>query len=698
MLFGVSYYHEYQPHERLDEDVRMMREAGINYARLGDSIWAFCEPADGRFEFEWLRRVLDALHEAEIKVILVTPTYAIPPWLHRKHPEIMARYGSEARAYYGGRQNFDITNPTYLRYAERVVRRLLEHYAHHPAVVGFQVDNETGTGMLQNHNVIERFRDHLKDKFGDVETVNEIWGLNYWSHRLGDWEDLWAPEGMSRHGTGASGNTNPGYDLEWRRFQSSLTTEFLAWQAEIVREYAREDQFVTQDLVGTHGRGDADRYQVSRFVDVLAENFPHATQDALSHPPPEETVIYPGTTLGSGPAQLYQRSDTAYGARGANFFVTEMNPISIGGSDNTFPGYDGQWRMAAYTCISRGADMIAYWHWHSLHYGRETYSHGILNHDLEPNRCYDEISGIGDDLARHGELLTGLEPESEVAFLYSYDSRYAFEFQPPLKTPGGTPDRRSYQRIFDACYRAFFDARAQAVVLGPDQDLDTHRILVAPALYIADDELLARLVSYAERGGHLVLTFRSGYADEYARARWRRAPGPLREAVGASYRLYSNLAVPLRLRSGMDTLDLPADALAEAWADELELEGAEPLAYYDHPHFGRYPAAVSQPYGTGRVTYLGTLPNGAFGRALASWVLRQEGVTPLGEDLPEPVRVTRSRAHTGQRLWFFSNWSMSPQTVGAMPAGGVELFDGSTLEPGDELLLGPWDIKVVVER
>lgn len=698
MLFGVSYYHEYQPYDRLAEDVRMMRAAGINYARLGDSVWALCEPAEGRFETDWLRPVLDALHADGIQVVLVTPSYAIPPWLYRRHPEIMARTADGRRASFGGRQGMNITHPTYRHYAERIIRRLLSEYAAHPAVIGFQVDNETGSGFVDNDDVFDRFTASLKRHFGTVDRLNEVWGLNYWSHRLGEWSELWRPEPRVPMGCGVSGNTNPGYDLEWRRFQSSLVTEFLAWQTGIVREYARDDQFVIQDMVGGHGRGDVDRYQVARTTDVVAENFPHATQDALAHPALEHTVAQPGMTAGTGPAQLHQRSDMARGARQANFYIAEMNPISVGGADNTFPGYDGQWRMAAYTTISRGAEMVAYWHWHSLHYGSETYSHGILNHDLEPNRCYDEIARIGKELEQHGEFLTGIEPEAEVAFLYSQDSRYALEFQPCLKTPQGTPDHGSYQRIFDTFYRGFFDARAQAAVVHPPQDFERFPVLVAPALLIADDALLDRLVRYAEAGGHLVLSFRSGYADEFGRARWQgRAPGPFRKAAGVSYGLYSNLAGPVPVTAD-GGLELPGGALAHAWADELELEGADPIAHYEHPHFGRFPAASSQPFGAGRVTYVGTLPDASFSRALGEWALRRSGVTPLGLGLPEPVRVTRARARTGQRLWFFTNWSFDRHVITAPPVTGRDLFDGSPVGTGHGLELPPWGVTVVVEE
>jgi beta-galactosidase len=701
MLFGVSYYYELLPYDRLAEDIELMRAAGINVVRVGDGIWARCEPVAGEIDVEWFARVLDALHGAGIQVILCTPTYAVPPWLARRHPEVMARSTAGRQASYGARQNVDLTHPGYRFHAERIIRRIFERYATHPSVIGFQVDNETGTGLIHNEGVEQAFAEHLRTRFGSVERLNEVWGLDFWSHRLGDWADLWPPEPVVKLSPGPrSGNTNPGYDLEWRRFHARLTTEFLTWQAGIVREYARDDQFVTHDIVGGHGRGDADRWQIAPAMDVSSENLQHGAQDDLTHPPAGGTVNDQSlwSAYGPGPYSIYLKSDLGWSGRRGNFLVTETNAGGPGGSANTFPGYDGQLRAAAYAAISRGANMIMYWPWHTIHYGFESHVGGIVNHAFQPGRVYQEIARLGQELAGSGDLLTDLTPDADVAFLYSTDSRYAMQCMPPLKQDGGAqPDPLSYERIFNAFYRAFFDARAQATVLHPGDTLTGHPVLVAPALFIADDILLDRLVRYAQDGGHLVLTFRCGCADEYARMRWQQpVPGPLRQAVGARVDLWSNLPRPLPVRAAEAGLELPAGSHGEAWADELELEDATALAHYEHPHFGRFPAAVTRAVGRGRVSYVGTLPNGAFGRAFASWVCDSSGVRRAGAGLPEPVRVSTARARSGQALYFVTNWSSGPHTVPS-PVDGRELVHGTRLCRGADLVLQPWAVTVIVE-
>ena len=162
ILYGASYYHEYMPHERLEQDVQLMKEAGLSVMRVGESTWSSWEPREGEFEFAWMERILDSLNRAGIKVILGTPTYSIPPWLFKKHPEILVtRLGGE-KSFYGPRQNMDITHPTYLFHAERVIRRIVSRFRNHPAVIGYQIDNETGPYGTAGKNVQSGFVEYLK--------------------------------------------------------------------------------------------------------------------------------------------------------------------------------------------------------------------------------------------------------------------------------------------------------------------------------------------------------------------------------------------------------------------------------------------------------------------------------------------------------------------------------------------------------
>jgi beta-galactosidase len=691
MLYGAAYYHEYQPYERLDKDIALMREMNLTVVRLGESTWASWEPEDGVFKLDWMDRVINAMHEAGIKVIFGTPTYAIPAWLHKKHPEVMAQRASNQYAPYGARQNMNLAHPLYLHYAERIIRKLISHYAPHPAIIGYQIDNETSSGQLHNPDVFQKFLWYLKNKYQTVDKLNEVWGLTYWSHRINEWDELWKPDG----------NTTPGYDLDWRRFQSSLVTEFLDWQARLVRDYARDGQFITHDFVGAYSRGEADLYQISQSLDYVAINPYHVTQDGLDLERDQDTPVGAPWWMTDrqnavGVSSIFLNGDWARSGKESNFLITELNANSIGFSNTNYPGYDGQLRLDVYAFISKGCNMVAYWHWHTLHYGVEIYWGGVLGHSLEKGRIAEEFQRIGAELIKHNDILTDLSPDANVAFLYHEDSKYALEFMPPLSKPNSNlADKISYVRIFDTMYSAFFDLSAQTAIVHPDQEFEKYPLLVVPALYAADDALLKRISAYAENGGHLLITFRSGYGDEYARARWERGPGPLREAVGASYTEYSNLFAPIPVKS--DKLALGDDAMAVAWADGLELESAESLVTYDHPHFGRYPAVTTQTFGKGRVTYCGTLPNPALAKAIAQYALKQVSIEVPFENLPPTVRVVSATAKSGKKLLFFTNWSWKTHSLPAIAGGGFELFSHQTVEDGTQFAIGPWDVKIVVQ-
>ncbi len=206
ILYGAAYYHEYMPYERLDEDVRMMKEAAISVVRVGESTWSLFEPREGEFEFDWMDRIIDKFYEAGIKVILGTPTYSIPAWLWHKHPEVLLDYRNGAEASYGIRQNMNITNPTFLFYSERIIRKMMEHYASHPGIIGFQVDNETEARGVNNYDFHVSFVNHLKKKYKTPENLNKIWGLNYWGMTIDSWEEVPPRDAVTNTGINWNGH------------------------------------------------------------------------------------------------------------------------------------------------------------------------------------------------------------------------------------------------------------------------------------------------------------------------------------------------------------------------------------------------------------------------------------------------------------------------------------------------------------
>jgi beta-galactosidase len=491
LLFGVAYYPEYHLTDRLSQDLDLMQEAGINVIRVGESVWSTWEPRDGEFDLEWLAPVLDAAHQRGIQVILGTPTYAVPPWLQVAYPEIAAERSAGEKIAWGARQEMDYTHPAFLFHAERVIRAIAGRYAAHPAVIGFQVDNEPGLELFHNHSVFVRFVRWLKAQYGDVETLNYEWGLTYWSHRIADWSELWRPEG----------NTFPQYDLVWRRFQAELTTNFIAWQAGLVGEYSRPDQFITTCL--QYPRRGLDDQKLFSNLSIGAGNPYYGMQDHLDA---QKELDQPNYWTTTGVSGLFRQADRMYSSRQSRYLVTETNAQTIGTADQNFPPYPGQLKQAAYALVSRGAAMIEYWHWHTLPYGTETYWGGVLPHSLKPGRVYAEVAEIGNEFKELGSALDGYEPDADVAILWSNPSRFALQFMPPLHS-GGEADDESYERIVDSFHRGVISGGGQARILHVSQAHETGAaelarkfpVLVAAGLYITTDADLQLLTDYVAR-------------------------------------------------------------------------------------------------------------------------------------------------------------------------------------------------------
>ncbi len=677
ILYGVAYYPEYMPSDRLDKDVELMQKAGITVVRVGESTWSTWEPRDGEFQFAWMQRVLDRLHQAGIKAILGTPTYSIPTWLYKEHPEILVTHNGTAPPLgdpysptyppsltpgnYGPRQNYDFLNPYFRQHAERVIREIVSHFKDHPAVIGYQVDNETAPTGIPTHYTNAAFLERLKQKYKTPETINKIWGLVYWGQLVDKWDDLPPRDGI----------LNPGYKLEWENFQHDIVTEYLAWQARIVNEYKRPDQFITQDFSGgVHTN--LDQWAIARNLDIVAENPYFETQKRLD---------------ASG---IWLAGDLGRSLKHTNYLVTETNAQTIGWDSRTqYPQYPGQLRLVVYTHLAAGANMVEYWHWHSLHYGQETYWKGVLSHDLEPNRTYAEVSRVASELKRIGPELVNLKKDNKVAILFSADSANALSYMP-------FSDHANYMSILRQMYGALYELNLEPdFVAAGDAKLSRYKVLLVPPLYSASDTALQQISDYVKNGGQVVMAFKSGFTDEHSTVRDVMAPGPLRAATGFHYQEFTNLAEPERLTP--DPYGVGEQNKGAMWEEFLVPDTADVVASFDGPYW-KFPAITRNRYGNGVLTYEGTVVTDALQREIVHEVLKRAGLTGPDQNLPPTVKVRHGRNARGKLLHYYLNFSGEEQSF-AYPYGeGSDLLTNSSLRAGQQLKLKPWDLAIVAEQ
>ena len=671
LLFGAAYYDEYMPYDRLQQDVAMMKKAGINTVRIAESTWSTCEPQEGVFDFSHVERVMDAMEEAGINVIIGTPTYAIPTWMVKSHPDVMAET-VKGRGIYGARQIMDITHPVYRFYAERVIRKLMECTAHRKCVIGFQVDNETKYYGTAGKNVQEKFVKYLRKKFNnDLDAMNHEFGLDYWSNRINAWEDF--PD--------VRGTINGSLGAEFEKFQRTLVDEFLSWQADIVNEYRREDQFITHNF-DFEWRGysygvqpDVNHYHAAKALTIAGTDIYHPTQDDLT-----------GAEIAFG-------GDMTRSLKRDNYLVLETEAQGYPG----WTPYKGQLRLQAYSHLASGANSVMYWHWHSIHNSFETYWRGLLSHDMQENAPYREACIIGNEFSRLGSHLVNLKKKNDVAILVSNEALTALKWFGIEATAAGD-NGIGYNDVVRWLYDALFKMNIECDFVWPESDnLDQYKAIFVPALYAAPDELLEKLKQYTANGGTLVATFKTAFANENVKVSHEMQPHILSNCFGISYQQFTfpkNTGLSGSIINGT-AKDSDEKAEAKVFMELLMPQEAEVLASYNHYNWKEYAAITKNHYGKGTAIYIGCMTDDNTLKAVLTEALNSAEV-----EIPEyswPVIVRKGINDLNKCVRYILNYSAEEQNVIYHGANGTELFSEESVQDGDTVTVLPWNLKIVEE-
>ena len=666
LLYGVAYYDEYMPYDRLEKDVQMMKEAGINVVRIAESTWSTVEPQDGVFDFSHIDRVLNAMQKAGISVILGTPTYAVPTWLVKKYPDVLA-ITPQGQNQYGTRQNMDISNKNFRYHAERVIRKIMEHVKENPAIIGYQVDNETKAYNTAGPGVQKLFIEYMRDKFKSLDSINKAFGLDYWSNRINSWEDF----------PSMTGSINASQLAEFSKFQRKLVTDYLAWQAAIVNEYKHPGQFVTQNF-DLEWRGwsfgiqpDVDHFAAARALDIAGVDIYHPSQDDLT-----------GTEISFG-------GDVARSMKaGKNYLVIETEAQ---GFPQWVP-YPGQLRLQAFSHLASGANMVEYWHWHSIHNSAETYWKGLLSHDFEPNPTYEEAKTVGKDFQRLTPELINLKIKNKVAILFSNEALTGFN-----QFKFGWGSRENYNDILRSMYDALYRMNVGVDLVDPSStNIEDYKLLIVPALYAAPDYLLERLNRYVKNGGNIVYTFKSGFSDQNVKVRSCRQPGIISEACGI---YYSEFTIPQHVSLKGDPYQVGSlNNEVKTWMELITPTTAKVLAYYDHPAWGKYAAITRNNYGKGSALYIGCMMSNQVIEKILAGELKNAGLWGEAQKLYFPLITKAGINESGKTVRYIFNYSSKPVNVNYSFGNGHELLSGKVISKNSELPVEPWGLRIIEEE
>lgn len=675
ILYGAAYYDEYMPYDRLEEDMRLIQEAGMNVIRIAESTWGTMEPKRGTFDFHHIDRALEAAQRHGLKVIVGTPTYAIPAWMAKACPEVlivpepaMVKNGpvlDNGAELYGRRQNMDIGHPYYLECAEEMIRALLEHVRGYDCIIGYQLDNETKYYGNANARLQREFVAWLQRRFASLDELNRAFGLNYWSNRINSWEEF--PD--------VRGTINGSLAAAFDEFRRGTVEEFLSWQAGIVGEYLRPGQFITHNFdyewcgwsFGIQPQ--TDHFKCAAALSLAGVDIYHPTQSALT-----------GTEIAFG-------GDVSRSLKQNNYLVLETEAQGF----PQWTPYPGQLRLQAFSHLASGACGVMYWHWHSLHNSWETYWKGILSHDLQPGRIYNEVKEIGQELAKLSPHLQGLRKNNKVAMLISSEALSALEYY-PIGDVLRTQDFKyndAVRWLYDALYRN----NIECDFLPPAcRDFSAYELILVPALYTAPEELLQALEQYTAEGGHLLATFKTAFTDENVQVYQDAQPHQLTEVFGLRYQEFTAES-DLKLQ-GISSLD---GAACSQWEELLIPDSAKVLAAYSTPAWQEYAAVTENDYRQGKAWYLGCYFSPDKLEQFIRQVIVKElpDICPYEEKFPCIIRTGTNEA--GHRLTYYLNYSDQERSVTYKGNPAAELTSSLKIGPADTLHLAPWDAKVIEE-
>lgn len=660
--FGVDYYPEHWPVERWPIDAQLMAEAGMNVVRLAEFAWSRLEPTDGQYDFTWLDQAIDILFKQGIRVILGTPTASAPPWLMGKDPALYIMREDGRRATFGNRREYCPNHPLYHDYSRRIVTQMATHYANHPAVIGWQIDNEFGDRcycpICATH-----FQRWLQQRYGSLERLNDAWGTIFWSHVYNDWAEIPAP-------LNTGGAPNPGLALDFARCMSDTYVDYQKMQSDILREICPQ-HFITHNFMGFK-YAQLNYFDLARDLDFVTwDNYPRLRW-ALDVEKPDHS-------------RMALAHDTMRGLKHKNFWLMEQQGGPGGWQIVSVTPRPGELRLWAYQGIAHGADGMVFFRWRTARFGTEEYWHGILDHHARPGRRYAEIKQMGAEIKQIGDRLVGATLKPQVAMLLSYDARFAFQIQ-------ANNPQFDYTKHFQQIYRAFHARQIPVEIVAPTDDLSAYKIVIAPALYVLPEAVAENLKRFVQAGGILVVTPRTGVKDEANAVVNLPLPGLLAEVCGVEVEEYDSLTPEMS-----NTLDFTLPALFAyapvnigVWCDVLKPTTAAVVAQYSRDYYAGRPAITLNQFGNGQAVYVGTFGGDNLYELLARWVLDLADVTPL-LNVPAGVEVTE-RWQGAQRLLFMLNHTDRPQII-LCPEAYHNLLDQRVLE--GEVSLAPYEVLIL---
>ncbi|HVU27278.1 MAG TPA: beta-galactosidase [Verrucomicrobiae bacterium] len=649
MYFGVDYYPEQwvfpyggsaeNPEAAWERDAALMAKAGINVVRIGEFSWGLCEPAEGKYDFLWLRRVMDIMAQHSIKVVLGTPTAAPPIWLTRKHLEILPLDEHGLPKHEGTRRAVCLASDVFWDYSKRIVTAMAEALSDHPQLIAWQIDSGIGghqTEFSFNEESRKEWHLWLEAKYKTIERLNDLLGLRYWGQIVQSWSDVPMP-------MRAPAAHNPALLLDWHRFCSDTIVQFVKMQADLLHKLSPKHS-VTVNLRALTRK--FDHFDLADVVDFVSMESNAAIKSKSAELACDMDIL-----------RSLKKSDIKTPDGDCGFWIIEQKAGQVNWQDVNSLVRPGIIRLFTYQLVSRGACGVLFYHWRQPRIGNEKFYGAVLPHHLEgSNRVYQEISQVGEELKLLASALKDTKVAAEVCILYSHDNDWAL--QQPMQ-PNKFFSLRDHIQLI---YNALHDRNIPVDFARPIEDLSKYKIVFAPSLHLLAAGEADRLKLYVQNGGTLVSTFNTGLVNEYHIAPDTGYPNDMTDLFGLEVLEFDPIPPGeenhLTFKGAFPTSHLHP---AKLWCDIIEPKGCQILAVYAKDFYANRPAITMNTFGLGRAIYIGTMSHQHFYHDLVSWLRQTCNLHPLLK-VPENVEVSM-RQKEGTRVYFLLNHQHSPVRV-----------------------------------
>ncbi|MHB8519424.1 MAG: beta-galactosidase [Limisphaerales bacterium] len=649
MYFGTDYYPEHwvypyagspeDPEGRWKRDAELMVSANVNVVRMGEFAWGLYESEEGKYDFDWMRRAMDVMGEAGIKVVLGTPTAAPPLWLAQKHPEILPLDDHGLPRHEGTRRAYCMNSNVYWTHCKRIAAALAKALGNHPQLVAWQIDNGIGGHKTESSFNEETRRDWhawLQAKYETVDRLNEQMGSRFWGQTVTDFNQVPMPSVTPTvH--------NPALVLDWMRFSSDTIVAFVKMQADLLHE-------LTPGIPVTHNlralTRSFDHFDVAAVLDFVSiDSF--ATVESKS-----SEIACDIDKLRSLKKTGIKTPDGDCG-----FWVIEQKAGNVNWREVNSLVRPGVVRLFTYQLISRGASGVLYFFWRQPRIGSEKFYGGVLSHDGRgDNRVFKEISQIGEELKLLAPVLKGTCVMAETCIVFSHDNDWALRQRPQ---PNEHFSQHEHLQLF---YNALHDRNIPVDFVRPTEDLTKYKLVIVPSLHLLAGGEADLLKLYVQNGGTLVSTFNTGLMDEHSISPDNGYPHDLTDLFGLEVLEFDPLPPGqenhLTFKASFPTSHLHP---ARLWCDIIEPKECQILATYAKDFYAGRPAITINNYGLGKAIYIGTLSHQLFYYDLIAWLRQMCNLFPLLK-VPDTVEVSM-RQKDDAKVYFLLNHQTTPVRI-----------------------------------